>query len=192
MEARQRFNRAQISALQAHLDSLVESVEIEESARLTSRFASPPRATPNTLPPSAGSWPAVQTFRRALVTYLSPDEVGARLETPDPATWAGRRDRVLMLLMFQTGRRVSELIGLRRNDIHLDAGAHVACHGKGRKDRTTPLTKPTVEALRCWLAESPGAPTDPVFPTRTGRSLSRDAVERRLSVPSQPARQRRS
>ena len=120
-------------------------------------------------------------FERALVTYLSPDEVDALLKTPDPATWAGRRDRVLMLLMVQTGLRISELIGLRRNDIHLGAGAHVACHGKGRKDRTTPLTKPTVEALRCWLAESPGAPTDPVFPTRTGRSLSRDAVERRLT-----------
>jgi site-specific recombinase XerD len=92
-------------------------------------------------------------FERALVTYLSPDEVDAVLKTPDPATWAGRRDRVLMLLMVQTGR----------------------------KDRTTPLTKPTVEALRCWLAESPGTPTDPVFPTRTGRSLSRDAVERRLT-----------
>ena len=86
-----------------------------------------------------------------------------------------------MLLMVQTGLRVSELIALRRNDIHLGAGAHVACHGKGRKDRTTPLTKPTVEALRCWLDESPGAPTDPVFPTRAGRSLSRDAVERRLT-----------
>ena len=86
-----------------------------------------------------------------------------------------------MLLMVQTGLRISELIGLRRNDIHLGAGAHVACHGKGRKDRTTPLTKPTVEALRCWLAESPGTPTDPVFPTRTGRSLSRDAVERTLT-----------
>jgi len=71
-------------------------------------------------------------FERALVTYLSPDEVDAVLKTPDPATWAGRRDRVLMLLMVQTGLRISELIGLRRNDIHLGAGAHVACHGLSR------------------------------------------------------------
>jgi integrase/recombinase XerD len=120
-------------------------------------------------------------FERALVTYLSPNEVDALLTAPDPTTWAGRRDRALMLLMVQTALRVSELIGLRRKDIHLGAGAHVACHGKGRKDRITPLTKPTVEAFRCWLAESPGTPTDPVFPTRTGRTLSRDAVERRLT-----------
>ena len=86
-----------------------------------------------------------------------------------------------MLLMVQTGLRVSELIGLCRNDIHLGAGAHVACHGKGRKDRITPLAKPTIDALRDWMTESPGQPTDPVFPTRTGDSLSRDAVEHRLA-----------
>jgi len=120
-------------------------------------------------------------FDRALVTYLATDEVDALLAAPDPATWTGRRDRTFMLLMVQTGLRVSELIGLRRNDIHLGTGAHVACHGKGRKDRITPLAKPTIGALRDWMAESPGQPTDPVFPTRTGYSLSRDAVEHRLA-----------
>jgi len=119
-------------------------------------------------------------FERALVTYLTTSEVDALLAAPDPATWTGRRDRTFMLLMVQTGLRVSELIALRRNDIHLGAGAHVACHGKGRKDRITPLAKPTIGALRDWMTESPGQPTDPVFPTRTGHSLSRDAVERRL------------
>jgi integrase/recombinase XerD len=120
-------------------------------------------------------------FDRALVTYLTTDEVDALLAAPNPATWTGRRDRAFMLLMVQTGLRLSELIGLRRNDIHLGVGAHVACHGKGRKDRITPLAKPTIDALRDWITESPGQPTDPVFPTRTGYSLSRDAVEHRLA-----------
>jgi integrase/recombinase XerD len=120
-------------------------------------------------------------FDRALVTYLTTEEVDTLLAAPDPTTWTGRRDRAFMLLMTQTGLRVSELIGLRRNDIHLGAGAHIACHGKGRKDRITPLAKPTINTLRDWMAESPGEPTDPVFPTRTGRSLSRDAIERRLA-----------
>ncbi|MDV3136827.1 tyrosine-type recombinase/integrase, partial [Mycobacterium sp. 29Ha] len=120
-------------------------------------------------------------FERALVTYLTTDEVDALLAAPDPTTWAGRRDRALILLMVQTGLRVSEVIGLRRNDIHLGAGAHVACHGKGRKDRVTPLTRPTIESLREWMAESSSKPTDPIFPTRTGRSLSRDGIERRLA-----------
>jgi hypothetical protein len=86
-----------------------------------------------------------------------------------------------MLVTVQTGLRVSELITLRRNDIHLGAGAHVACHGKGRKDRITPLTKPAVQAMCSWPDECSGTPTDPVFPTRTGRSLSRNAIERRLT-----------
>jgi integrase/recombinase XerD len=120
-------------------------------------------------------------FDRALVTYLTTIEVDTLLAAPDPTTWTGRRDRAFMLLMVQTGLRVSELIGLRRSDIHLGAGAHVACHGKGRKDRITPLAKPTIDALHDWMAESPSNPTDPIFPTRTGKSLSRDAVERRLS-----------
>lgn len=120
-------------------------------------------------------------FERALVTYLTTEEVDALLAAPDPTIWTGRRDRALMLLMVQTGLRVSELIGLRRNDIHLGAGAHVACHGKGRKDRITPLTKPTIDALREWMSESLSKPTDPIFPTRTGKPLSRDAIERRLA-----------
>jgi integrase/recombinase XerD len=120
-------------------------------------------------------------FDTALVTYLTITEVDALLAAPDTTTWTGRRDRVLMLLMVQTGLRVSEVIGLGRNDIHLGTGAHVTCHGKGRKDRITPLTKPTVSALCQWLAESPEPQHGPVFPTRTGRHLSRDAVEHRLA-----------
>jgi integrase/recombinase XerD len=120
-------------------------------------------------------------FDRALVTYLTTGEVDALLTAPDPTTWTGRRDRAFMLLMVQTGLCVSELIALRRSDIHLGAGAHIASHGKGRKDRITPLAKPTVDARRDWLAESPSKPTDPIFPTRTGKALSCDAVERRLT-----------
>jgi site-specific recombinase XerD len=120
-------------------------------------------------------------FQRALGTYLTVEEVDAVLAAPDPTTRTGRRDRALILLMAQTGLRISEAIGLRCNDIHLGAGAHVACHGKGRKDRITPLTKPTVDTLREWISESSSKPTDPIFPTRTGKTLSRDAIERRLA-----------
>jgi integrase/recombinase XerD len=69
------------------------------------------------------------------------------------------------LLMVQTGLRIAEVIGLRCNNIHLGAGAHVACHGKGRRDRITPLAKPAINALRYWIAESSSKPTDPIFPT---------------------------
>lgn len=118
---------------------------------------------------------------RALVTFLTRGEVDALLKAPDIRTWTGRRDRALLMVAIQTGLRISELIALHCGDLHLGTGAHVACHGKGRKDRITPLAKSTVEVLREWLIERGGAPGDPLFPTSTGRQLSRDAVEHRLA-----------
>jgi integrase len=87
----------------------------------------------------------------------------------------------MLLLAVQTGLRISELIGLTRADLHLGSGAHVVCHGKGRKDRATPLTTNTRAVLRDWLGEHPGDPAEPLFPSRHGRPLSRDAIERRIS-----------
>ncbi len=120
-------------------------------------------------------------FSRSLVTFLAEHEVEALLSAADRTTWTGRRDHALLLLAVQTGLRVSELIGLRRADVHLGTGAHVSCRGKGRKERITPLTRTTVAVLRVWLAERAGAAADPLFPTATGRPLSRDAVERRIA-----------
>ena len=115
---------------------------------------------------------------RAIVCYLDAEQTDALLAAPGQATWLARRDRALLLVAVQTGLRVSELTGLTISDVHLGAGPHVRCHGKGRKDRATPLTRQTVAVLRAWLAERRGKPGDPLFPTRDGRPLSRDAVER--------------
>lgn len=120
-------------------------------------------------------------FARNLVTYLAEPEIDALLAAPDRTSWTGRRDHALLLVAIQTGLRVSELIGLRCADVRLGTAAHVACRGKGRKERITPLTRTTVAVLRVWLAERAGAPDEPLFPTCTGRPLSRDAVERRIS-----------
>jgi site-specific recombinase XerD len=115
---------------------------------------------------------------RAIVSYLTAKEIDALVAAPRRETWHGRRDRALLLLDVQTGLRVSELTGLKRHDIHLDAGPHVRCHGKGRKDRATPLTTQTVKVMRTWLAELNPDPAGPLFPTQSGGRLSRDAVER--------------
>ncbi len=113
---------------------------------------------------------------RALVTFLNQDEIDALLAAPDRARWVGRRNHALLLTAIQTGLRVSEITALTCQDVQLRAGAHLRCHGKGRKDRVTPLTDQTVSVLRIWFAESQGAPTDPVFPGPRGKRLSRDAV----------------
>lgn len=115
---------------------------------------------------------------RAIVSYLTDHEADTLIAAPDRTTWHGRRDHALLLLAVQTGLRVSEIISLSRHDAHLAAGAHVRCHGKGRKDRATPLTTQTVKVLKVWLAETDPALADPLFPTRTGGRLSRDAIER--------------
>jgi integrase/recombinase XerD len=116
-----------------------------------------------------------------IVTFLTQTEAEALLAAPDRATRTGRRDHALLLLAAQTGLRASELTSLTRGDIHLGTGAHVACHGKGRKDRITPLTADTVSALRAWLAERGGHPTDPLFPTNRGAPMSHDALHQRLA-----------
>jgi len=101
---------------------------------------------------------------RAIVSYLTPEEAEALVAAPDRQTWHGRRDHALLLLDVQTGLRVSELIGLNRQAIQLGAGPHVRCHGKGRKDRATPLTTQTVKVMRTWLTELSPAPPDRCFP----------------------------
>jgi site-specific recombinase XerD len=120
-------------------------------------------------------------FDRALVTWLTEPEARALLAAPDKATWAGRRDHAMLALTAQTGLRVSEVTGLTRGDVHLGTGPHVSCHGKGRKQRITPLTAVTVTVLRAWLTERQGDQAQPLFPNRTGGRLSRDAVEKRLA-----------
>ena len=111
-----------------------------------------------------------------IVSFLTRGELDTLLAAPDRATWHGRRDHALLVFTAQTGLRVSELTGLATRDVHLGTGPYAYCHGKGRKDRATPLTPHTVQVLAVWLAEQHD-PAGPLFATRAGTPLSRDAVE---------------
>jgi site-specific recombinase XerD len=126
---------------------------------------------------------AIPTKRtdQTIITFLTDPEVDALLASPNRSTRTGRRDHTMILLAVQTGLRASELVGLTCHDIHLDTGPYVASHGKGRKDRITPLTPSTVTTLRAWLAEHQAAPPEPLFPTNRGHPMSRDALEQRLA-----------
>lgn len=116
------------------------------------------------------------------ISFLTEAEAGALAAAPDQRRWEGRRDQALIVLALQAGLRVSEITSLSNADITLGAGASVSCTGKGRKQRAVPLTKPTQAVLRAWMSERAGNPGDPLFPTRTGRRLSRDAVEHRIAI----------
>ena len=117
-------------------------------------------------------------FNRGLVTFLSRVEMDALLAAPNRATWLGRRDHTLLLVVMQTGLRVSELTAVRAQDVVLGVGAHLRCLGKGRKERCTPLTRQAAGLLRSWLAENAASGADVVFSNRRRTRLSRDAVER--------------
>lgn len=119
-------------------------------------------------------------FDKTIVSFLEPTEVDALLAAPDLARWEGRRDHALIVLAVQTGLRLSELTGASNGDLELGNGAHIRCTGKGRKQRRVPLTAATVAVLRVWQQERGGLRDDPLFPTRTGRRLSDDAVEARF------------
>ncbi|WP_433258226.1 tyrosine-type recombinase/integrase (plasmid) [Streptosporangium sp. CA-135522] len=126
-------------------------------------------------------------FDRAIVTYLTDPEIDALLAAPDQTTRTGRRDHALLALAIQTGLRATELTTLTNKDVHLGAGAHISCMGKGRKQRVTPLTQPTITVLKNWMRETGGLPADPLFPTRTGTPMSRDAIERRVTKHAETA-----
>lgn len=113
---------------------------------------------------------------RTQVEFLTRQEVEAVLAAPDSTTWTGCRDRTLLLLAVQTGLRVSELLGLRCQDVTLRSGPHVRCRGKGRKERCTPLRKETVKALHGWLNIRKARPSEVLFPNARGDQLSRDGV----------------
>lgn len=125
--------------------------------------------------------PSKRTESRPL-DFLDRTEVEALVAAPDLTTWAGRRDRALLLLAVQTGLRVSELIGLDCESLTLGSSAPcVRCHGKGRKDRLVPLRRQAATVLRTWLRERGGRPSDPLFPNARGGRLSRDGVEHLLA-----------
>lgn len=124
-----------------------------------------------------------------VVSFLTRAETDALLAAPDQRTALGRRDHLLLLTAIQTGLRVSELTSLTCTDAHLDAGPHLRCTGKGRKQRCTPLTRPTARLLRTWITDRNAGPGDPLFPSRAGGHLSRDAVADLLARHLPAARQ---
>jgi site-specific recombinase XerD len=127
--------------------------------------------------------------QRKPIAFLDGVEITAVLATPDLSTWIGRRDRTLLAVAIQTGLRVSELIGLRREDVVLGSGAHVRCEGKGRNQRCTPLGHDTAAVLETWLRQDLSAQSERVFPSIRGRPLSRDAVEELVARHAQRAQQ---
>lgn len=123
----------------------------------------------------------MKRFDRQMVGFLPREQMLAVIDVATD-TWIGQRDRLMLTLMFNTGARVSEIIGVRVSDVVLGPCSSIRLHGKGRKQRTLPLWKSTAQAVRAWLRVNPQLRTDaPVLPTRDGQAMTRANVTRRLA-----------
>jgi integrase/recombinase XerD len=136
------------------------------------------------------AWPLVhrvlaipaKRYDKPLLNYMTREEIAAVLASADAETWVGHRDRVLFSVMYNTGARVSEAIGLCPNDWNSGQGRSLRIRGKGRKERVVPLWKQTATALTQWMKRLPASENGPLFPNAQGRPLSRSGVEQRLAV----------
>src|ERR1700737_2119512 len=127
----------------------------EHAATITQVLATPPKRT-----------------IRTVIEFLTPAEVDVLLAAPDSTTWTGRRDHALLAMAAQTGLRISEICSLTHDDIHLGTGPHIACTGKGRRQRITPLTRATVSTMTTYLAERMTRPSSKPPSTGPGRPTS--------------------
>jgi len=131
----------------------------------------------------------IKRTTRPQIAYLHDDELQALLDAIDTNTWTGRRDMAMFALAAQTGLRISEITSLTLTSLHLTPGAaHVSCEGKGRKQRTTPLTLTIASLMRQYLPERAIRPGTALFPNRSGSTLSPDAVAHRLATHLERAR----
>jgi site-specific recombinase XerD len=119
----------------------------------------------------------VKRTEKKLVGYLTREEVYALLATPDRKTWKGRRDHALLLTLYNSGARVSEITSLQRQQVHFGESAFLQLKGKGRKERVIPLWPHTRRVLRDWFLKLGGTDDGIAFPSARGRSLSRDGVD---------------
>jgi len=125
----------------------------------------------------------VKRFERPMFGYLSREEMLAVIGNPDES-WISQRDHVLFLLMYNTGARVSEITAVKVGELVLDEGsACIHLHGKGRKQRSVPLWRSTVKAVRSWLRLNPQFDVEsPLLPSRNSHAMTRNNVTQRLAL----------
>jgi len=124
----------------------------------------------------------MKRFEKPVLGFLSREEMFAVIGQPGN-TWTSQRDHLLLTMLYNTGARVSEIIGVRVSDVVMDKSACVHLHGKGRKQRSTPLWKNTVKEIRGWLRRNPTLAADSaLLPNKMGHAMTRCNVSQRLDI----------
>jgi integrase/recombinase XerD len=118
---------------------------------------------------------------RPMLGFLTRSEMESILQSTD-SSWSGRRDHLLFLLLYNTGARVSEVIGARVDDVSSSGFRQILLHGKGRKERSVPLWKPTQKEIRRWIRENNLHNDSPLLQNRFGQPLSRSGVTWQLKL----------
>lgn len=185
------FNAELVLKFLAHLESERKNCIRSRNARLAAVHAFA-RYVALQCPPAlalAQGILAIPTkrFEKPMLGFLSRNEVQVLLDSPDINTWCGRRDRMLLALLYNTGARVSEIINIQVSDVILEGSPAVRLHGKGRKQRTVPLWKATAKQIRQWLDYANLSKHQPVVPNRFGQPMTRCNVAERLALASQTA-----
>src|SRR5665811_1274905 len=124
----------------------------------------------------------MKRFERPILGFMSREEMLEVMGQPGEA-WTSQRDHLLLAMLYNTGARVSEIIGVKVSDVVLDESPCVHLRGKGRKQRTTPLWKSTVQEIRAWLVRNPTLEADAaLLPNRDGHAMTRCNVTQRLNI----------
>lgn len=124
----------------------------------------------------------MKRFERNMVGFVPHEQMLAVIDVATD-TWVGQRDRLMLTLLFNTGARVSEIVGVRVADVVLGPSNSIRLHGKGRKQRSLPLWKSAARAVRDWLHLNPQLRQEsPLLPTRDGRAMTRANVAQRLKL----------
>jgi site-specific recombinase XerD len=124
----------------------------------------------------------MKRFEQPILGFLSRDEMVAVMGQPGDS-WTSQRDHLLLAMLYNTGARVSEIIGVRVADVVLEGTPYVHLRGKGRKQRSTPLWKTTVQEIRTWLRHNPTLTVDAaLLPNRNGHAMTRCNVTQRLDI----------
>ena len=124
----------------------------------------------------------MKRFERPMLGYLTREEMIAVLGQPG-SSWTSLRDHLMLAMLYNTGARVSEIIDVRVVDVVLEGAACVHLHGKGRKQRSVPLWKTTVQEIRAWLRLNPHLRAEAaLLPNRDGHAMTRCNVAQRLDL----------
>jgi integrase/recombinase XerD len=124
----------------------------------------------------------VKRYEKPLLGFVSREEMRAILAAPDVNSWAGERDKTVFAILYNTGARVSEMLGIHVSDIEFGACSSVRLHGKGRKQRTVPLWKETATLVRQWIRRQELKPDQILLPNRQGNKMTRSNVTERLAL----------